>query len=77
MDEILLEYKDMPWPTKAWNKNHILILSMVILAVGIYVVNSAVLIAGDGVIYINISREMADDTLKAVDKTGQARDTHF
>jgi len=71
MDKILLEYKDIPWPAKSWTKNHIFILSIVILSVGIYVVSSTVMIARDGVVYINISREMADDTLNAVDETVQ------
>jgi hypothetical protein len=72
VDGITREFEDSKWPIVSRHKTHIAILTAVTLIIGIYFISTTVLIAKDGILYIEIAKKIADDPIKAIRDTGQA-----
>jgi 4-amino-4-deoxy-L-arabinose transferase-like glycosyltransferase len=63
---------DLHQPFKHDDILFVSILTALVLCIGLYRISTTVLIANDGVLYIEIAKKIADDPLKAVHETGQA-----
>jgi hypothetical protein len=60
MDDIPGQSRDERWLIDSRHKTHIIILTLISMIVGLYFVSTLVLIAHDGVVYIDIARQMDD-----------------
>jgi 4-amino-4-deoxy-L-arabinose transferase-like glycosyltransferase len=72
VDGITQESENSKWPMSVYDKRHVAILTAVTLILGIYFLGTTVLIAKDGILYIEIAKKIADDPLKTIRDTGQA-----
>jgi 4-amino-4-deoxy-L-arabinose transferase-like glycosyltransferase len=72
VDEIGQDFKISKWPLGERYKIHIAILTVITLVVGVYFISTTVLIAKDGVLYIEIARKIADNANIVIHDTRQA-----
>lgn len=72
MDIFKEESENAKWPTGTCCKTYIAILMAITLVIGIYFINTTVLIAKDGVLYIEIAKRIADNPIEAVRNAEQA-----
>lgn len=71
VNEITQESKASTWLTDARHTIHIAILSAITLIIGVYLVSTLVLIAKDGIVYIDVAQKMTGGIFKAVCDTRQ------
>jgi hypothetical protein len=66
VDKIIQEFETAKWPMNVRYKTHIAILAAVTLALGIYLASTMVLIAKDGIIYIEYAKSIADNAIEVI-----------
>jgi hypothetical protein len=73
VDKGMQEFENFRWPVGVGAKTHIAILTALTFVIGIYFIGTAVLIAQDGVLYIEIAKKISDNTINLIHGTeGQA-----